>query len=96
VGSVIGVRFNYGIEIRTELSGIDSGGPSGGIGYGRARRKETSPNGAQFPDRGAVSAHDDSSTGFYLTQYRAGLITKLPLGDGPAFHADNRSICSTS
>jgi hypothetical protein len=89
------VRINYGIEIRTELSGIDSRGSSSGIGDGSARHKSTSPNGSQFSDRCAISAHDDCSPGFYLTKYRAGLITKLPLGNGTAFHANQRSTCST-
>jgi hypothetical protein len=95
VASAIGVRSNYGIEIRTELSGIDPRGTSRGIGDGSARYKATSPNGSQLSDRCAVSAHDDCPPGFYLTQYCAGLVTKFPLGDGSAFHMQNRSTCST-
>jgi hypothetical protein len=90
------VRINYGIEICTELSGIDPRGSSRGIGDGGARYKATSPNGPQFSDRCAVSAHDDCSPGFYLTKYRAGLIAKFSLGDGSALHAEQRSTCSTS
>jgi hypothetical protein len=89
------VRINYGIEICTELSGIDPRGSSSGIGDGSARYKSTSPNGSQFSDRGAVSAHNDCAPGFYLTKYRAGLVAKLALGDGSAFHAEQRSTCST-
>jgi hypothetical protein len=89
------VRINYGIEIRTELSGIDPRGSSRGIGNGGARYKSMSPNGSQFSDRCAVSAHDNCSPGFHLTKYRAGLITKFPLGDGTAFHMNERSTCST-
>jgi hypothetical protein len=95
VASAIGVRINYGIEIRTKLSGIDSRGSSRRIGDGSARHKSTSPNGSQFSDRCAISGHDDCSPGFYLTKYRAGLITKLPLGNGTAFHTEQRSTCST-
>lgn len=82
------MRVNYGIEIRTELSGIDPRGSSRGIGDGGARYKSTAPNGSQLSDRCAISAHDDRSPGLYLTKYCAGLITKLPLGDGTALHTD--------
>jgi hypothetical protein len=89
------VRINYGIEIRAELNSIDPRGTSRGISDGSARYKSTSPNGSQLSDRCAISAHDDCSPGFYLTKDRAGLIAKLPLGDGTAFHAKQRSTCST-
>jgi hypothetical protein len=95
VASVIGVRIDYGIEICPELSGIDPGGSSRGVGDGRARRKATSPNGSQFSDRCAVSAHDDRSSGLYLTKYCGGLIAQLSLGDGSGFHTGVCSIWST-
>jgi hypothetical protein len=86
VASAIGVRIDYGIQIRTKLSGIDPGGSSSTIGNDSARYKAAASNRAQFSDRRAVSGHDDRSSGFYLAQYRAGLIAKLALGDGAAFH----------
>ncbi|MGB8694037.1 MAG: hypothetical protein WCD08_11060 [Steroidobacteraceae bacterium] len=86
MASAISVRINYGIEICTELSGIDPRGSSSGIGDGGARYKATSPNGSQFSDRCAVSANDNRPPGFDLTKYCAGLVTKLPLGDGTVFH----------
>jgi len=85
------VRIHYGIEICAESSGIDPGGSSCGIGDGRARHKATSLKGSQFSNRCAVSAHDDGSSGLYLPKHRGGLIAKLSLGDGTAFHADHCS-----
>ena len=87
--------INYGIEICTELRGVDPGGPSRGSGDSCARYETTSPNGPQFSDRGAVSAHDNRSSGFYFTEYRAGLVAKLSLSDGADFHEVERSTCST-
>jgi len=86
VASAFGARIDYGIEIRTELSGIDPGGSSSAIGNDSARYKAASPNGSQLSDRRAVSSHDDRPSGFHLAQYRAGLIAQLALGDGAAFH----------
>jgi len=86
------VRINYGIEICTELRGIDPGGFSRSIRDGRARHEATSLNGSQFSDRRAVSAHDDRSSGFHFTEHCGGLIAKLPLSNGTDFHKSN---CST-
>jgi len=95
VDSVISVRIDYGIKIRAEFNGIDSGGSSCGVGDGRARHKAPSPNGSQFADRGSVSAHDDRSSGLYFTKHCGRLIAKLSLGDGSALHAIDCSIGST-
>jgi hypothetical protein len=86
------VRVNYGIEICTELRGIDPGRFSCSILDGRARHEATSRDGSQFSDRSAVSAHDDRSSSLHLTEYCGGLIAKLSLSDGTDLHKSN---CST-
>jgi len=87
------VRINYGIEVCTELRGIDPGGFSCSIRDGRARHEATPFNGSQLSDRRAVSAHDDRSSGLYLTKHSGRLIAKFSLSDGTDFHESN---CSTS
>jgi len=85
--------INYGIEIRTELRGIDSGGISCRIRDGRARHEATSLNGPQFSDRRAISGNDDRSSRLHFTEHCGGLIAKLSLSDGTDFH---KPKCSTS
>jgi hypothetical protein len=85
------VRINYGIEICTELRGIDPGGSFCSIRDGRARHEATSLDGSQFSDRRAVSAHDDRSSGLHLTEHCGGLIAKLSLSDGTDLHKAERS-----
>src|SRR5258708_15011502 len=89
LASVIRARINYGIEICTELRGIDPGSFSRRIRDGRARHEATSLNGSQFSDRRAVSAHDDRSPSLHLTEYCGGLIAKLSLSDRTNFHESN-------
>ena len=84
--------INYGIEVCTELRGIDPGGFSCSIYDGRARHEATSLNGSQLSDRRAVTAHDDRSSSLHLTEHCGGLIAKLSLSDGTDFHKTN---CST-
>jgi hypothetical protein len=83
--------IDYGIEICTELRGIDPGGISCSIRDGRARHEATSLNGSQFSDGRAISANDDRSSSLHFTEHRGGLIAKLSLGDGTDFHKPNRS-----
>ncbi len=89
------MRIYYGIEVGTELSGIDPGGSTRGIGYGRARHEAMPPNGAQLSYWRAIAAHDNGPSSFYLTEYCAGLIAQFALGDGTALHANHCSIRST-
>jgi len=84
--------INYGIEICTELRGIDPGGISCSIRDGRARYEAMSLNGPQFSDRRAISANDDRSPGLHFSEHCAGLIAKLSLCDGTDFH---KHVCST-
>jgi hypothetical protein len=84
-------RINYGIEICTELRGIDPGGSSCSIRDGRARHEATSLNRSQFSDRRAISAHNDRPSGLHLTEHCGGLIAKLSLSDGSDFHKWKRS-----
>ena len=79
-------RINYGIEVCTELRGIDPGGFCCSIYDGRARHEATSLNGSQLSDRRAVPAHDDRSSSLRLTEHCGGLIAKLSLSDGTDFH----------
>jgi hypothetical protein len=78
--------INYGIEICTELRGIDPGGNSCSIRNGRTRHEATSLNGSQFSDRRAISANDNRSSGLHFTEHCGGLIAKLSLSDGTDFH----------
>jgi hypothetical protein len=84
--------INYGIEICTELRGIDPGGIACSIRDGRARHEATSLNGSQFSDRRAISANDYRSSGLHFTEHRGRLIAKLSLSDGTDFHKPH---CST-
>jgi hypothetical protein len=84
--------INYGIEICTELRGIDPRGISCSIRDGRTRHEATSLNGPQFSDRRAISGNDDRSSGLHFTEHCGGLIAKLSLSDGTDFHKHN---CST-
>ena len=90
----IRARINDGVEICTELRGIDPGGFPCSIRDDRARHEATSLDGSQFSDRRAVSAHDDRSSGLHLTEHCGGLITQLSLRDGTDFH--NRTVAHCS
>ena len=85
------VRVNYRIEIRTESRSIDPSGVSGRIRDVRASHEATALDRSQLPDRRAVSAHYDRAPRLHLTEYGAGLVTKLSLRDGADFHAWERS-----
>jgi hypothetical protein len=86
------VRIDYFIDIGTELRGIYAGSFLSSIRDDCARHEATSLDGSQLSDGCAITAHDDSSSGFHLTEHCGGLIAKLALSDGTDFH---ESQCST-
>lgn len=96
VTSVIGVWIHYGIEVRPKLRGIDPGCTSGCFGDCCTRHEAPPPDGAQFPDRRAVSTDDDGVPGLNLPQHGGRLIAKLALTDGADLHDCECGKCRTA
>jgi hypothetical protein len=74
VGSAIAALIDYGIQIGTKSTGIDSRSTGRCFGKRGSGREPARLNGPQFCDRRTVAGHYDRSPRLHLAKYRCGLI----------------------
>ena len=72
------------IQIRAQAIGIDARGAARRLDNYGSRHEPPLWNRAKLSHRHPISGDGDRLTGLHLAEYRAGVVTELALGNGPA------------